>query len=158
MLLLFSSWGLCHNISKLVCVLTFLLTHFILIHDSLWNPLWGCFVLEYFPWSFIKEQMLYTFGFSILIHWLNLGNIVSDQSKETSGPSSPTSKRGFNFGTFVRRAASVASVAAKHAYAAAAATRGPDDEMLPLKCCLMSISLPWEHIAHDLLFKVRFKS
>ncbi|KAI8550110.1 hypothetical protein RHMOL_Rhmol06G0078900 [Rhododendron molle] len=78
---------------------------------------------------------------------------VIDQSKQTSGPSSPISKRGFNFGTFVRRAASVASVAAKHAYAAAAATRGPDDEMLPLKCGLMSISLPWEHIAHDLLFK-----
>lgn len=78
---------------------------------------------------------------------------VIDQSKHTSGPSSPTSKRGLNFGTFVRRAASVASVAAKHALAAAAATRGPDDEMLPLKCCLMSVSLPWEHIAHDLLFK-----
>jgi hypothetical protein len=46
-------------------------------------------------------------------------------------------------------------VAAKHAYAAAAATpMSSDDEMLPLKCCLMSISLPWENIAHDLLFKV----
>lgn len=78
---------------------------------------------------------------------------VIDQSKHTSVPSSPTSKRGLNFGTFVRRAASVASVAAKHALAAAASTQGPDDEMLPLKCCLMSVSLPWEHIAHDLLFK-----
>ncbi|KAF8377670.1 hypothetical protein HHK36_031054 [Tetracentron sinense] len=80
---------------------------------------------------------------------------VADQSQEISGPYSPVqmSKRGFGIGTIVRKAASVASVAAKHAYAAAAATRKSDDEMLPLKCCLMSISLPWEHIAHDLLFK-----
>lgn len=76
---------------------------------------------------------------------------ILDQSKQVSGPSSPTSKSGF--ATIVRRAANAASVAAKHAYAAAAATRGPDEEMMPLKCCLMSISLPWEHIAFDLLFK-----
>ncbi|CAL5349008.1 hypothetical protein CsSME_00035744 [Camellia sinensis var. sinensis] len=76
---------------------------------------------------------------------------VLDQSKQVSGPSSPTSKSGF--ATIVRRAANAASVAAKHAYAAAAATRGPDEEMMPLKCCLMSVSLPWEHIASDLLFK-----
>ncbi|GFS44132.1 similar to CW7 [Actinidia rufa] len=84
---------------------------------------------------------------------LKLTNEKADQSKEGSSPSSQSSKRGFGFGTIVRRAASVASVAAKHAYAAAAATRGPDEEMLPLKCCLMSISLPWEDIAYDLLFK-----
>ncbi|MBA0595589.1 hypothetical protein Gorai_012455 [Gossypium raimondii] len=52
-----------------------------------------------------------------------------------------------------RKAASVVSLAAKHAYAAAAATSTSDEEMIPLKCCLMSITLPWEHIAHDLLFK-----
>ncbi|GFZ10141.1 similar to CW7 [Actinidia rufa] len=80
---------------------------------------------------------------------------VIDQSKHGSGPSSPTSMTGFSFGTIVRKAASVASVAAKQAYATAAATRdGSDEEMLPLKCCLMSVSLPWDHIAHDLLFKV----
>uniref|UniRef100_A0A5B7AZB6 Cw7 protein n=1 Tax=Davidia involucrata TaxID=16924 RepID=A0A5B7AZB6_DAVIN len=80
---------------------------------------------------------------------------VVDQSKEVSGPhsSAQISKGGFGIGTFFRRAASVASVAAKHAYAAAAATRSTDEELLPLKCCLMSISLPWEHIAYDLLFK-----
>ncbi|KAL6995316.1 hypothetical protein U1Q18_005454 [Sarracenia purpurea var. burkii] len=77
---------------------------------------------------------------------------VIDQSKEFSGPSSPAHRRGFSLGTIVHRAASVAAVAAKHAYAAAAATRA-DEEMQPLKCCLMSISLPWEHIAYDLLFK-----
>lgn len=64
------------------------------------------------------------------------------------------SKRGFGIGSIVRRAASVASVAAKQAYAAAS-SNSSDDEMIPLKCCLMSISLPWEYIAHDLLYKVR---
>ncbi|XP_052202169.1 uncharacterized protein LOC127807955 isoform X2 [Diospyros lotus] len=78
---------------------------------------------------------------------------VIDQSKEFSGSSSSALRRGFSFGTIVRRAASVASVAAKHAYAAAAASRVTGEEMLPLKCGLMSISLPWECIAHDLLFK-----
>ncbi|KAF7830521.1 KIAA0930-like isoform B [Senna tora] len=80
---------------------------------------------------------------------------VVDQSQEDSGPFSPViSKKGFGIGLIVRRAASVASVAAKHAYAAASASSSNfDDEMIPLKCSLMSISLPWEHIAYDLLFK-----
>ncbi|KAK4559892.1 hypothetical protein RGQ29_008896 [Quercus rubra] len=80
---------------------------------------------------------------------------VVDQSQEDSGPFSPVmSKRGFGIGSIFRKAASVASVAAKHAYAAAAASStSSDDEMVPLKCCLMSISLPWEHIAYDMLFK-----
>ncbi|OMO50944.1 hypothetical protein CCACVL1_30125 [Corchorus capsularis] len=79
---------------------------------------------------------------------------VADQSKQDSGPFSPvTSRKGFGLGSIVRKAASVASVAAKQAYAAAAATSTSDDEMIPLKCCLMSITLPWEHIAYDLLFK-----
>ncbi|XP_031119037.1 uncharacterized protein KIAA0930 homolog [Ipomoea triloba] len=76
---------------------------------------------------------------------------VVDQSKEEYSHHSP--KKGLSFSAVVRRAASVASVAAKHAYAAASATRSSDEEMIPLKCCLMSISLPWEHIAHDLLLK-----
>ncbi|KAH9756286.1 CW7 [Citrus sinensis] len=84
---------------------------------------------------------------------------VADQSDQDSAPFSPVvSKRGFAIGSIVRKAASVASVAAKHAYAAAAATTTSDDEMLPLKCCLMSISLPWEHIAYDLLFKCSGKN
>lgn len=83
---------------------------------------------------------------------------ITDQSQQDSGPHSPLqlSKRGFGIGlgTIVRKAASAASVAAKHAYAAAsAAAMNSDSEMLPLRCSLMSISLPWEHIAHDLLFK-----
>ncbi|XVF64218.1 hypothetical protein PTKIN_Ptkin09bG0150800 [Pterospermum kingtungense] len=79
---------------------------------------------------------------------------VVDQSKQESGPFSPViSKGGFGLGSIVRKAAAVASVAAKNAYAAAASTSSSDEEMIPLKCCLMSITLPWEHIAYDLLFK-----
>lgn len=86
------------------------------------------------------------------------GSPISDQSQQDSGPLSPVaSRRESGIGSIVRKAASVASVAAKHAYAAAGATTPTsfDEEMVPLKCCLMSISLPWEHIAHDLLFKVK---
>ncbi|KAK7410099.1 hypothetical protein VNO78_00622 [Psophocarpus tetragonolobus] len=79
---------------------------------------------------------------------------VADQSQEDSGPFSPViSKKGFGLGVIVRRAASAASVAAKHAYAAASASSPNFDELIPLKCSLMSISLPWEYIAYDLLFK-----
>ncbi|KAF5461950.1 hypothetical protein F2P56_018008 [Juglans regia] len=80
---------------------------------------------------------------------------VVDQSQQDSGPFSPViSSRRFGIGSIFRKAATVASVAAKHAYAAATATHlSSAEEMLPLKCCLMSISLPWEYIARDLLFK-----
>ncbi|KAG2247318.1 hypothetical protein Bca52824_086946 [Brassica carinata] len=60
--------------------------------------------------------------------------------------------KSIDLGSIFRKAASVASVAAKHAIAAATASYD-EDEMFPLKCCLMSISLPWDTIAHDLLFK-----
>uniref|UniRef100_A0A7N0SXJ2 Cw7 protein n=1 Tax=Kalanchoe fedtschenkoi TaxID=63787 RepID=A0A7N0SXJ2_KALFE len=79
---------------------------------------------------------------------------VTDQSQAALGPFSPVhvSKRGF--GTMIHKAAFMAQSAAKQAYAAAASSsKSLDDEMVPLKCCLMSISLPWEHIAYDLLFK-----
>lgn len=55
-----------------------------------------------------------------------------------------------DLGTIVHKA----SALAKSAYAAASSPRKSEGEILPLKCCLMSISLPWECIAHDLLFKV----
>ncbi|KAH9616166.1 hypothetical protein KSS87_011044 [Heliosperma pusillum] len=78
---------------------------------------------------------------------------VEDQSQDISRPSSPIfSKSGFGFATIAKRASSFASVA-RQAYAAA--SKNVDDEMLPLNCCLMSISLPWEHIAYDLLLKFR---
>ncbi|XP_017419739.1 uncharacterized protein LOC108329881 isoform X3 [Vigna angularis] len=79
---------------------------------------------------------------------------VADQSHEDSGPFSPViSKKGFGLGVIVRRAASAASVAARHAYAAASTSSSNFDDLIPLKCSLMSISLPWECIAYDLLFK-----
>lgn len=79
---------------------------------------------------------------------------ITDQSHEILGPQSPLkmSKRSFGLGTIVK-AASAASVLAKQAYTTASTMKKPDKELLPLKCCLMSISLPWEFIAHDLLFK-----
>ncbi|KAG6748990.1 hypothetical protein POTOM_046030 [Populus tomentosa] len=84
---------------------------------------------------------------------------VADQSQQDVGPFSPvTSKKGFGIGSVFLKAASVASLAAKHAFAAASSSVSSDDEMLPLKCCLMSISLPWEYIAYDLLFKVDTRS
>ncbi|KAI7737192.1 hypothetical protein M8C21_009031 [Ambrosia artemisiifolia] len=82
---------------------------------------------------------------------------VVDQSLDEPGPHSPLhiSQGGLKIGAMVRKAASAAQVAAKNAYAAASSTRNSDGGtiMVPLKCCLMSISLPWENIAYDLLFK-----
>ncbi|KAF3774479.1 hypothetical protein EJ110_NYTH52762 [Nymphaea thermarum] len=84
-----------------------------------------------------------------------------DQSMQDSGPPSPVqmAKKGFGIGigSIVRKAASAASMAAKQAYVAASSARKLDDEMLPLKCCLMSICLPWEHLAYDLLLKQHIK-
>ncbi|KAJ6344831.1 hypothetical protein OIU76_006378 [Salix suchowensis] len=79
---------------------------------------------------------------------------VEDQSQQDFGSFSPViSKKGFGIGSVFRKAAYVASEAARQAYAAASSSTSSDDETLPLKCCLMSISLPWEYIAYDLLFK-----
>ena len=91
-----------------------------------------------------------------MLYVLNYNAAISDQSLDESGPHSPVhiSHGGSKIGAMVRKAASVAQVAAKNAYAAASSTHNPDGRMVPLKCCLMSISLPWEHIAYDLLFKV----
>ncbi|KAI3409039.1 uncharacterized protein J3R85_019834 [Psidium guajava] len=83
-----------------------------------------------------------------------VSGVVEKGKRKSSTGKRTRLTRGFGIGSIVRKAASVASVAAKHAYAAASATTSHDDElMIPLKCCLMSISLPWEHIAYDLLFK-----
>ncbi|PKA66502.1 hypothetical protein AXF42_Ash003156 [Apostasia shenzhenica] len=79
---------------------------------------------------------------------------IADQSHQNFGSQSPLqmSKRHFGLDTIVK-AASAASVFAKQAYSAASTANKPDSQILPLKCCLMSISLPWDCIAHDLLFK-----
>uniref|UniRef100_A0A0D9XH71 Uncharacterized protein n=1 Tax=Leersia perrieri TaxID=77586 RepID=A0A0D9XH71_9ORYZ len=73
---------------------------------------------------------------------------IADQSHERSNKDP-----GDSFRDLVHRAASAASKLAKHAYEAASTNRRLDDELVPLKCCLMSVSLPWDYIAHDLLHK-----
>ncbi|BAF14099.1 uncharacterized protein [Oryza sativa Japonica Group] len=73
---------------------------------------------------------------------------IADQSHERS-----KKDPGNSFRALVHSAASTASKLAKHAYEAASTNKRFDDELLPLKCCLMSVSLPWDYIAHDLLHK-----
>ena len=77
--------------------------------------------------------------------------MLVDQSREKS-----KKDPGDSFGVLVHRAASAASKLAKHAYESAAANKQMDDGLVPLKCCLMSVSLPWDYIVHDLLHKVSF--
>ncbi|XP_029125132.1 uncharacterized protein LOC109788673 isoform X3 [Cajanus cajan] len=92
--------------------------------------------------------------FSGFVSYQMVRDAYDDQSQEDSGPFSPViSKKAFGLGVIVRRAASAASVAARQAYAAASSSSPNFDELIPLKCSLMSISLPWEYIAYDLLFK-----
>ncbi|KAM3392708.1 hypothetical protein ACQJBY_013718 [Aegilops geniculata] len=73
---------------------------------------------------------------------------IADQSRER-----PKKDAGDNFRVLVRKAASAASKLAEQAFEAASANKRSDDKLLPLKCCLMSVSLPWDFIAHDLLHK-----
>ncbi|XP_002970834.2 uncharacterized protein KIAA0930 homolog isoform X1 [Selaginella moellendorffii] len=76
---------------------------------------------------------------------------VPDPSEEpVEAPSPiPSEKTGakLGIGTIVRKAAD----AAKHAYLAASS--GPNEDLIPLRCSLLSVSLDWETLAHDLLFK-----
>ncbi|XP_066379824.1 uncharacterized protein [Miscanthus floridulus] len=73
---------------------------------------------------------------------------IADQSHEKS-----KKDPGDSFRVLVHKAASAASKLAKHAYESASANKRMYDELVPLKCCLMSVSLPWDYIAHDLLHK-----
>lgn len=77
----------------------------------------------------------------------------ADQSQQAAAPHPPLqiSKRILGLGTIFKAAS---SALAKHAAGTAPAEK-PEKEILPLKCCLMSISLPWDLIARDLLFKAR---
>ena len=77
--------------------------------------------------------------------------LLLDQSREKS-----KKDPGDSFRVLVHKAASAASKLAKHAYESASANKRMYDELVPLKCCLMSVSLPWDYIAHDLLHKVSF--
>lgn len=77
----------------------------------------------------------------------NLYVAMSDQSQlDSEPPFLVISKKEIGLSVIVRRAA-------KHAYDAASFSSSNFNEMIPLKCSLMSISLSWEYIVYDLLFK-----
>jgi hypothetical protein len=91
-----------------------------------------------------------------------------DQSQEKVGPPSPRQLLRKGITTVIHKAASAAAELARHSYSGPSASsndvnnkdgsRGGGETILPLKCSLMSISLPWDTIAHDLLFKVSLSS
>ncbi|XP_073396416.1 uncharacterized protein [Physcomitrium patens] len=70
---------------------------------------------------------------------------ASDQGQPSS-PSTPGGKTGFS--SIMR----IAATAAKQAMTVANQRLDPNAP-LPLRCCLMSLSLPWDTLANDLLFK-----
>ncbi|KAI5058591.1 hypothetical protein GOP47_0026761 [Adiantum capillus-veneris] len=77
---------------------------------------------------------------------------LPDASAQPVSSSPWNSKSATKIGSMMRKAAVAASLAAKHAYVSSTSARY-DMEALPLRCCLMSLSLPWDVLAHDLLFK-----
>ncbi|KAJ3703473.1 hypothetical protein LUZ61_007178 [Rhynchospora tenuis] len=89
---------------------------------------------------------------------------IADESQERAGPTSPRQLLRKGIGLIMHKAASAAADLARHTYSGPASSLShnssssdrssrSDKTILPLKCCLMSISLPWDTIAHDLLFK-----
>lgn len=72
---------------------------------------------------------------------------AGDHQGRPPSPSSPGGKTG-GFGSIMRYAAT----AAKQAMTVANQRLDPNAP-LPLRCCLMSLSLPWDTLASDLLFK-----
>lgn len=79
---------------------------------------------------------------------------LPDESAQHVSQSSSlwNSRSAAKIGTIMRKAAVAASLAAKQAYVGSTGVSS-DMEPLPLRCCLMSLSLPWDVLAHDLLFK-----
>ena len=73
--------------------------------------------------------------------------LLLDQSREKS-----KKDPGDSFRVLVQRAASAASKLANSMPESASANKPMDDDLVPLKCCLMSVSLPWDYIAHQSLF------
>ncbi|KAJ4795729.1 hypothetical protein LUZ62_046975 [Rhynchospora pubera] len=89
---------------------------------------------------------------------------IADQSQERAGPPSPRQLLRKGIGFIMQKATSAAAELARHTYSGPASSSSNNsntsdkssrggETILPLKCCLMSISLPWDTIAHDLLFK-----
>ena len=84
---------------------------------------------------------------------LQKGEIWTDQNTQQmpEAASSWKAKGAARLGTIMRKAAFAASLAAT--YVASTGTKS-NAETLPLRCCLMSLSLPWDVLSHDLLYKV----
>lgn len=93
--------------------------------------------------------MTVLFSSSRVVHWLitTVHNEAGDHQGRPPSPSSPVGKTGFS--SIMR----IAATAAKQAMTAANQRLDPNAP-LPLRCCLMSLSLPWDTLAGDLLFKV----
>eukprot|EP00250_Pteridium_aquilinum_P014828 c22224_g1_i4 orf=274-1638(+) len=84
---------------------------------------------------------------------VSVSGLPDESTQSVAQTSSPwNSKSTTKFGTIMRRAAAAASLAAKQAYVVSTGAR-TETGALPLRCCLMSLSLPWDVLAHDLLFK-----
>jgi len=84
----------------------------------------------------------------VAVSTVSVPNEADDLQGRPVSPPSPIGKTGFS--SIMRKAA----IAAKQAMAAAAASQRLDPNVpLPLRCCLMSLSLPWDTLATDLLFK-----
>lgn len=84
----------------------------------------------------------------LILHPL-AGESVSTGQEQLRSFTGPGGKVGL--GSIIRKAAT----AAKQAVAAVAANQSFDPNApLPLRCCLMSLSLPWDALAHDLLYEV----
>ncbi|KAH7289534.1 hypothetical protein KP509_30G008100 [Ceratopteris richardii] len=77
---------------------------------------------------------------------------LPDESVQPFSSSLWGSTHGTRIGSIVRKAAITALLAAKQPYVHSSSVRN-DVGSLPLRCCLMSLSLPWDALAHDLLFK-----
>ncbi|KAJ7536419.1 hypothetical protein O6H91_12G068800 [Diphasiastrum complanatum] len=77
--------------------------------------------------------------------------LASRVHEKIESPSSASATRGPKSGidSILRKVV----VVAKNAYAAASSTGRSSDGSLSLRCCLLSLSLPWDSLAYDLLFK-----
>ncbi|GAQ90594.1 hypothetical protein KFL_006590070 [Klebsormidium nitens] len=76
-----------------------------------------------------------------------------DASSPTARFEMEQNKKRLGFGDFAKKAAAAAATTARNlAQVYLAATQDVPDET-NLKCCLMSLTISWEALAHDLLFK-----
>lgn len=82
----------------------------------------------------------------VAVSTVSVHNEAVDHQGRPPSPSSPVGKTGLS--SIMR----IAATAAKQAMTVANQRLDPNAP-LPLRCCLMSLSLPWDTLASDLLFK-----